>query len=112
MVEAGINDLKAIPLLPRRRDQIVSDCKANLRQIVRRSREGGAVVIVSTIFPPGKVPLERRMVWSPEIEKAVEEVNSELRGVGMATGCSCSMRGSSWKTTADCATATAWTPCT
>lgn len=80
LVEAGINDLKAIPLLPYRREEIVADCKANLRQIVRRARDGGAVVIVSTIFPPGKVPLERRTVWSPEVEKAVEEVNAEIRG--------------------------------
>jgi lysophospholipase L1-like esterase len=79
VVQAGINDLKAIPLLPHRRDEIVADCKANLREIVDRASRGGATVVLTTVFPPGNVPLQRRMVWSPEVEKAVEEVNAYLR---------------------------------
>lgn len=81
VVQAGINDLKAIPLFPQRRDEIVADCKANLREIVRRCTNDGLPVIITTIFPPGHVPLQRRMVWSPEIEKAVEEVNADLRAL-------------------------------
>jgi GDSL-like lipase/acylhydrolase family protein len=81
VVQGGVNDLKAIPLFPGRRDEIVADCKANLRDLVRRARGGGAVVIVTTIFPTGPVPLERRTVWSPDIERAVEEVNADLRGL-------------------------------
>ena len=79
VVQAGINDLKAIGLFPGRRDEIVADCKANLREIVRRAAAGGAVVVVTTLFPPGDVPLDRRPVWSPDIERAVEEVNADLR---------------------------------
>jgi len=81
VLQAGINDLKAIPLLPWRRDQIVADCKANLHEIVKRSVDGGAIVVVSTVFPPGKVPLERKLEWSPEVEQAVEEVNADLRAL-------------------------------
>jgi lysophospholipase L1-like esterase len=79
VLQAGINDLKAIGVLPHRRDEIVADCKANLRDLVRRGHAGGATVIVTTIFPPGAVPIERRAVWSPQIEPAVEEVNADLR---------------------------------
>ena len=43
VLQVGINDLKAIPLLPHRRDEIVADCKANLREIVRRSTDAGAI---------------------------------------------------------------------
>ncbi|MDB5295006.1 MAG: lysophospholipase L1-like esterase [Phycisphaerales bacterium] len=82
VIQAGINDLKAIPLFPHRRNEIVADCKANLRHIASRAETSGATVIVTTIFPPGRVTLERRMVWSPEIERAVEEVNADLRGLG------------------------------
>ena len=81
ILQAGVNDLKEIPLFPHRRNEIVGDCKANLRHIIARSRELGATVIVTTIFPPGEVPLERRPVWSPDIEKAVEEVNADLRSL-------------------------------
>jgi lysophospholipase L1-like esterase len=81
VLQAGINDLKAIPLLPARRDQIVADCKANLRNIVTRARAAGVTVIVTTIFPPGDVPLERRALWSADVEKCTEEVNAELRSL-------------------------------
>jgi lysophospholipase L1-like esterase len=79
VLQAGINDLKAIGVVPHRRDEIVADCKANLRDLVRRARAGEATVVVTTIFPPGAVPIERRAVWSPQIEPAVEEVNADLR---------------------------------
>ena len=36
-------------------------------------------MILTTIFPPGPVSLERRTVWSPEIERAVEDVNADVR---------------------------------
>jgi lysophospholipase L1-like esterase len=86
VLQAGINDLKAIGVLPHRRDEIVADCKVNLRDLVRRARAGGATVVVTTIFPPGAVPLERRTVWSPQIEPAVEEVNADLRTLGGGNG--------------------------
>jgi len=81
ILQAGINDLKAIPLMPHRRDAIVSDCKANLHEIVKRAVDGGAIVIISTIFPTGEVPLERKLEWSPDVAKAVQEVNADLRGL-------------------------------
>jgi lysophospholipase L1-like esterase len=81
IVQAGINDLKVIGALPGRRDEIVSDCKANLRAIVRRAKECGAAVIVSTIFPTGDVQMEQRLIWSPEIDKAVVEVNADVQAM-------------------------------
>jgi len=60
------------------RDQIVSDCKRNLRDIISRSRVAGATVIVTTIFPVGPVPLIKRPLWSSQIPDAVREVNRDL----------------------------------
>jgi lysophospholipase L1-like esterase len=79
VLQAGINDLKAISVLPGRRTEIVADCKANLRDVISRARASGAAVIVTTIFPPGDVPLERKSIWSADVERAVEEVNADLR---------------------------------
>jgi lysophospholipase L1-like esterase len=78
VIQVGINDLKAIPLFPGQRAEIVANCQANIAQIVARSRELGATVILTTLFPLGKVPLERRLFWSGEIEEAQEEVNDFL----------------------------------
>jgi lysophospholipase L1-like esterase len=79
VVQAGINDLKAIPLFPHRRAEIVADCVANLRAVVRQAAAGGAVVVVATVFPPGDPTLDRRLVWSPDVAAAVAEVNATLR---------------------------------
>ena len=81
VVQGGVNDVKAIPLFPHLRDEIVADCKANLRDLVRRARARGAVVVITTVFPTGPVPLERRAVWSADVERAVQEVNADLRTI-------------------------------
>ena len=39
------------------------------------------MVILTTIFPTGPVSLARRMQWSAEIDRAVEEVNEDLRAL-------------------------------
>src|SRR5205085_5440969 len=81
VVQAGINDLTAIGVFPWWRDALVAHCKANLRQIVRRCNDGGAVVVVTTIFPTGSLPLDRLATSSDQIPAAVEEVNRDLRAM-------------------------------
>ena len=78
IVQVGINDLKTIPLFPEQKAAIISDCKSNIQQIVRRSVNSGATVILTTIFPIGPVPLARQPFWSPEIAQAVSDVNTYL----------------------------------
>ena len=81
VIQGGINDLKTIGLFPNRRDQIVAGCKANLHDITNRCRGAGSTVVVTTIFPTGPVPLQRKPYWSPQIDRAVEEVNDDLRAM-------------------------------
>ena len=78
IVQVGINDLKTIPLFPERKAAIISNCKANIQQLVARSVNSGATVILTTIFPTGPVPLTRQLFWSPDIAQAVSEVNAYL----------------------------------
>lgn len=78
VIQVGINDLKAIALFPERKGDIIDNCKANIQQIVAESKKLGAVVILSTVFPVGEVPWERRPFWSDEIDAAVQEVNGYL----------------------------------
>jgi len=81
VLQVGINDLKAIGLFPQRHDEIVRACKAHLHEIIQQCRDSGSFVIVTTVFPTGPVPLERRPYWSPAIERAVDEVNTDLRSI-------------------------------
>jgi lysophospholipase L1-like esterase len=78
VVQVGINDLKTIPLFPERKAAIIANCKANIQQLVTRSVNSGATVILTTIFPTGPVPLTRQPFWSPDIAQAVSEVNAYL----------------------------------
>lgn len=79
VIQAGINDLKTLPLFPERRVAIIADCQANIREIVARSVALGTTVVVTTIFPLGPVPLERRLFWSDDVGVAIEEVNAFIR---------------------------------
>ena len=76
ILQAGINDLKTIPLFPDQKETIIRNCKANLKQIVDLSLDTGSRVIVTTIFPLGKLPIERRPFWSDKVELAINEVNT------------------------------------
>ncbi|MBE9226396.1 SGNH/GDSL hydrolase family protein [Phormidium sp. LEGE 05292] len=78
IVQVGINDLKAIPLFPDRQTTIIANCKANIQEIVKRSRSLGATVILTTIIPAGEIPLERKPFWSSDIDRAVVEINSYI----------------------------------
>jgi lysophospholipase L1-like esterase len=75
VIQLGINDLKTIGLFPDRKQAIVANCRANIDRIVQESRNLGALVIISTIFPAGEISLERKPFWSDEINQAVKEVN-------------------------------------
>ncbi len=76
IVQVGVNDLYRIPIFPDNKETIISECKSNIKEIVRQSRQFGAVVILTTIFPLTEVPLERKLFWSPDIVvTAIKEVN-------------------------------------
>ena len=78
IIQVGVNDLKTIALFPERRNAIVANCQANIKRIVDESRNIGAVVILTTIFPVGEVPLERKPFWSDDISRAIKEVNAYI----------------------------------
>jgi lysophospholipase L1-like esterase len=67
-----------VALFPEQQAEIIANCQANIRQIVAASRQLGAVVIISTIFPIGNVPPSRWPVWSAAIESAVSTVNADI----------------------------------
>ena len=78
VLEAGINDLKTIPLIPDKEKEVIENCVTNLMELVRESRERGASVIVLSVLPVGRVELGRRLVWSDAVARSVDEVNKRL----------------------------------
>ena len=78
IVQVGINDLKTLPLFPERKALIVANCRKNILEIVERAVDLGATVILTTVFPVGQVPIERRLFWSEDVALAVEAVNGYI----------------------------------
>lgn len=78
ILQVGINDLKTLPLFPERQEEIIANCKTNIQQIVDRSLQADASVILTTIFPLGQLPIERRLFWSEEVALAIDDVNQFL----------------------------------
>jgi lysophospholipase L1-like esterase len=76
LLQMCINDLKTLPLFPDAHKSIIDGCKANITEIVTKSRAMGTIVILTTVFPFGQLPPQRRIVWSDEVFTAVEDVNS------------------------------------
>lgn len=79
ILQMCINDLKTIPLFPQNEQAIIHNCLANIDQVLAEAEQLGAKVILTTVFPVGDVPLERRIVWSPAIAEAVKTVNEQVR---------------------------------
>lgn len=87
VLQAGINDLKAIGALPDAAREIEQQCLANLSALVELCRQHGARVVLLPILPAAQPSLARRPVWSSDIEAARVRVNAALRNrFGTAAG--------------------------
>lgn len=78
VIQVGVNDLKTVALFPESRDSIVANCRDNIKRIVDESKSLGATVILTTIFPVGEVPIQRKPFWSDDIRLAVNEMNDYI----------------------------------
>jgi lysophospholipase L1-like esterase len=81
VIQAGVNDLKTIGVLPERTDQIVDLCCRNLESIIRKVCDNGIHAVVLTVFQPASAELIRKPVWSEQIYSAVSEVNSRIKAL-------------------------------
>jgi lysophospholipase L1-like esterase len=79
VLELGVNDLKAIPLVPERQDEIVSSCETNISDLVARSNALGAHVVLTTIFSIGDIPVTRRFYMDDGMGDIIRQVNAHLR---------------------------------
>ncbi len=76
VLQAGVNDLRMIPLFPAEERAIIERCRDNLVATVRAARASGATVVVATIVPLGPTPLRARR-WQA-VRNAIDEVNASL----------------------------------
>lgn len=75
VIQVGINDLKCIGVFPDHGASIQAHCVRNIREICERLVAARTRVLLLTVFPVGDVGVARRLVWSEDIERAVEGAN-------------------------------------
>ena len=79
VMEVGINDLKAIGVMPFREKMITKACQENLRTMVDKLQAAGIHVVLLTIFPVGRIEWTRRPVWSNKTITAVDSTNALMK---------------------------------
>ena len=79
VVQIGINDLHPLGALTDAREQILARLRANILDIRRLLLERSDVVVMTTIFPPGPVPILRRHAWDPQTPRYVQDINQVIR---------------------------------
>jgi len=78
VLQLGINDIKTVSLSPNYSNHIIQGCKDNIRQIVEMCEQQGYHTILTTIFPTGKAPFIRKILFSDRLTQHIEEINSFL----------------------------------
>jgi lysophospholipase L1-like esterase len=78
VIQIGINDLKLLGVRPECRMAVIDGCVSNILVVVNECRRLGAQVVLTPVWPVGRVSGVRRLVWSDAIEPAVAETNQRL----------------------------------
>jgi len=81
VVQIGINDLKAIGVVPEKKEWIIRQVKSNIRQMTSRLNEHGIHLLLMTVLPTAEPDIMRRLVWSDEIGRSVVSVNQYIRSL-------------------------------
>jgi len=78
VMEAGINDLKIIGLRPDLYETVISQSRSNFNAMIDQCRRHQAQVILLPVWPPGPISPLRRLVWNPDVDRAVTDLNQRL----------------------------------
>jgi len=76
--QAGINDVKIVGVNRQLRERIASACFENLAEILRLCRQSGIPAVAMPILLTGQIELPRRIIWNPDADDALREINEKL----------------------------------
>ena len=82
VLQAGINDLKTMGLFPAHKNDIVTNCKSNIAEIIEKITAEGIQAVVLTIFPTGEPGFIRSWFWPQETTAAIDQLNTYLTSLG------------------------------
>lgn len=79
VVQIGINDLHPLGALGAQKQQIIDRLRQNVLLVRDALLARSKVVVLTTLFPPGRVPPSRRLAWDPATLQYVRDVNEFIR---------------------------------
>ena len=79
VVQVGVNDLKAIGLMPDRAAAISARADENVHAIAGAAAGAARQVVLMTMIPPGRRDLLHRLIGSANVEGMVREANARWR---------------------------------
>ncbi len=78
IVQIGINDLHPLGAMSEKKAQVLAQLRHNLLAIRDALGSRADVVILTTLLPPGRVPLQRQLFWDAETMRYIEETNAYI----------------------------------
>jgi len=79
IIQSGINDIHWLGVEDKPTQKlIIAQLKKNLLEMVSYLEYHNQKVIIMTLFPPGKVPLVRRMFWAQKSMEWIEDINQYI----------------------------------
>ena len=79
VVQIGINDLHPLGGMQDVRDEVVAQLRANIALIRDELLLRSNTVVLTTVIPPARVPLVRRLTWDPATSQRIRELNELIR---------------------------------
>lgn len=79
IVQVGINDLHSLGVLKSSTQPIVRGLRGNIIAIRDALLARSERVVLTTVFPPGPVPLERKLTWDPQTLALIDAANRLIR---------------------------------
>lgn len=81
VIQIGINDLKAIGVMPEKRDWIIERAKSNIKLMTTLLERNDIQVLLMTVLPSAEPGMIQRLVWFPEIGRAASAINHFIRSL-------------------------------
>lgn len=79
VVQIGINDLHPLGGLQVQRNHIIESLRQNILAVRDALLARSKIVVLTTLIPPGRIPLSRRITWDPATLQHISEINEIIR---------------------------------
>lgn len=79
VVQIGINDLHPLGAFGIEKKRILDQLRQNITLVRDALLARSQIVVFTTLFPPGRVPISRRKTWDPDTLRYVDEINQVIR---------------------------------